>query len=314
MKMSSTLAEEQGVVISKSVGQYRVQAAGGLLVCGLGGHVRAEAGSLVVGDLVRFAAAGPGAGTGQIVAVLPRRNTLSRREAAPRPGTYPAEQVIAANVDQVVPVLAVADPPPQWNLLDRYLTLAESRALPALICLTKADLVSPVGLDDGELAETLAEYRGLGYRAVVTSALSGAGLDELRQALRGRVSVLLGKSGVGKTSLLNALEPGLGLRTAEVSRATGKGRHATSQAVLFPLAGGGALVDTPGTREFGLWDVAADELALFFPEMRRWLGACKFGLNCGHDEEPGCAIRQAVMAGQISPRRYQSYMRLRAEG
>ena len=145
---------------------------------------------------------------------------------------------------------------------------------------------------------------------VQTSALSGAGLDDLRAALRGRVSVLLGKSGVGKTSLLNALEPGLGQRVAEVSRATGKGRHTTSQVELFPLAMGGAIIDTPGTREFGLWAIDAGELALLFPEMRPWVGHCRFGLDCRHDEEPGCAIRKAVTLGQISPFRYQSYIRL----
>lgn len=125
--------------------------------------------------------------------------------------------------------------------------------------------------------------------------------------------MLLGKSGVGKTSLLNALEPGLGLRVAEVSRATGKGRHTTSSVSLFPLAAGGALVDTPGTREFGLWDLDPHELAWLFREMRPYLGQCKFGLDCRHDEEPGCAIRQAVLREDISPRRYQSYLRLRAE-
>jgi ribosome biogenesis GTPase len=191
------------------------------------------------------------------------------------------------------------------------MVLAESLALPALVCLTKADLAVAGG--EAELEEALEDYRRLGYPVVQTSALSGAGLDDLRAALRGRVSVLLGKSGVGKTSLLNALEPGLGLRVAEVSRATGKGRHTTSHVELFPLDMSGAIVDTPGTREFGLWDVDSDELALFFPEMRPLVGKCRFGLDCRHDEEPGCAIRQAVMSGQISARRYQSYMRLRVD-
>jgi ribosome biogenesis GTPase len=229
-----------------------------------------------------------------------------------RPGAHAFEQVIVANLDQVVPVFALANPAPKWNLLDRYLALAESLALPAVVVLTKADL----GIADEAVVD---EYRRLGYSVIITSATASAGLAELRAALSGRVSVLLGKSGVGKTTLLNALEPGLGLRVAAVSAATGKGRHTTTAVELVPLGGegsalaGGALVDTPGTREFGLWDVAADELAGCFREMRPWLGRCKFGLDCRHDQEPGCAIRQAVLAGAISPRRYQSYLRLREE-
>jgi ribosome biogenesis GTPase len=138
-------------------------------------------------------------------------------------------------------------------------------------------------------------------------------MEALRQALSGRISVLVGKSGVGKTTLLNALQPGLGLHVGEISRATGKGRHTTVGLEMFPLAGGGAIVDTPGMREFGVWDTGEDELAMFFPEMRGYIGRCRFGLDCRHDEEPGCAIRQAVLAEQISPRRYHSYLRLMAE-
>jgi ribosome biogenesis GTPase len=211
----------------------------------------------------------------------------------------------------VVAVFAAARPTPKWNMLDRYLAAAESLDLPALICITKLDLV-PDG--DEELYAALDEYRRIGYPVVLTSAFTGAGLDELRQALRGRLSVLAGKSGVGKTALLNALEPGLGLRVGAVGLGeVGKGRHTTTQVEMIPLSVGGDLVDTPGVREFGLWDVAEDDLALFFPEIRPFVGQCKFGLDCQHDEEPGCAIRKAVMAGKIGPRRYQSYMRLKQE-
>jgi ribosome biogenesis GTPase / thiamine phosphate phosphatase len=242
------------------------------------------------------------------VAVLPRRNKIARRSAVPMPGAHAHEQVIVANVDQVVAVLAAANPAPRWNLLDRYLALAESLELPAMVCVTKADLAE----GDAGLQCELDTYWRLGYPVMVTSAISGAGIDTLRQGLAGRTSVLLGHSGVGKTTLLNALQPGLGLRVSEVSRATGKGRHTTSQVTLLPLEAGGAIVDTPGTREFGLWDISPDELALYFTEMRPLLGECRFGLDCSHDHEPGCAIRQAVMDERISPRRYQSYLRLRA--
>lgn len=333
MDTHMTLNDTQGLIISKTTGAYGVAiqelslplrfaagttspagpspaGRGELVNCTLSGKLRPE--QVVVGDRVRLAG-------GQIVAVLPRRNQLARRGVPSRAGAHTFEQVIAANVDQVAPVFAAASPTPKWNLLDRYLAVAGALDLPALIVLTKADL-APDG-DDGELRAALDEYRRLGYRVVETSAPSGAGLDDLRAALGGRVTLLLGKSGVGKTSLLNALEPGLGLRVAGVSAATGKGRHTTTQVALFPLAGDdagngagrGGVIDTPGTREFGLWDVEPDELALYFPEMRPLVGRCKFGLDCRHDEEPGCAIRQAVLGGEISPRRYQSYMRLRNE-
>jgi len=313
MDTSSTLTHSEGLVISKTTGAYGVQAAGQTLTCALSARLRPE--QVVVGDKVRLAI-GPGNTTPQVSDVLPRRNHLARRGVPSRAGAHTFEQVIAANIDQLVPVFAAASPAPKWNLLDRYLAVAEALLVPALIVITKSDL-APAG-DASDLAEALDDYRRLGYRVALVSAQTGAGLDDLRDALGGRLSVLLGKSGVGKTTLLNALEPGLGLRVAEVSRATGKGRHTTTQVQLFPLAAGagqpgGGLIDTPGTREFGLWDIAPDELALYFPEMRPLVGRCKFGLDCRHDEEPGCAIRQAVLGGAISPRRYQSYLRLASE-
>jgi len=330
MSLTSNPAECQGIVISKSTGAYAVQSlvsplpvkedgavaappAGEVGWCTLTARLRPE--QVVVGDVVRFRPTAGQAVAGQIVDVLPRRNQLARRGVASRAGAHAFQQVIVANVDQVLPVLAAASPAPRWNLLDRYLALAESIPLPSLIVITKADLAPAAHPGDDDFYSALDDYRRLGYPVVLTSAHSGAGLGPLRAALAGRASVLLGKSGVGKTSLLNALEPGLGQRVSAVSAATGKGRHTTSQVQFFPLAGegGGALVDTPGTREFGLWDVPAGELALYFREMRPLLGQCKFGLDCRHDSEPGCAIRRAVMAGAISPRRYQSYRRLQEE-
>jgi ribosome biogenesis GTPase / thiamine phosphate phosphatase len=256
-----------------------------------------------------------------IVELLPRRNQIARRSAVPMPGAHAFEQVIAANLDRAAPVFAAAEPAPKWNLLDRYLVSAEAAGLPALVCITKLDLAPADPRDD--FWQELETYRRIGYPLILVSAVSGAGMEELRVALRGRITVLLGKSGVGKTTLLNALQPGLGLQVNAVSQATGKGKHTTTHQELFPLqpAGGstenddsgGAIIDTPGVREFGLWDIHPDDLALFFPEMRPLVGRCRFGLDCGHDEEPGCAIRKAVMAGQISPRRYQSYLHLKEE-
>ena len=321
MNTSNTNINDQGVVYKKMMGSYTVYSGERTIQCRLSARLRAgepdsarqgksfkqssHTDPLAVGDVVRFSDSRDGAG--QIVEVLPRRNRLARRSAVPMPGAHAFEQVIAANVAQVVAVFAAANPAPHWNMLDRYLVSAEACELPALICITKLDLAGE------DLLEAIQPYRQAGYPVILTSALTGTGMAELKIALRGRLSVLVGKSGVGKTFLLNTLQPGLGLRVNAVNQVTGKGRHTTTSQEMFRLDMGGAVVDTPGEREFGLWDVGQDELALLFPEMRPLVGRCRFGLGCQHDEEPGCAIRKAVMAGTISPRRYQSYMRLRQE-
>lgn len=319
----------QGVVYKKTRESYEVHTDGQMIVCTLaprllkkityGKNARKvrdvkslDSSPIAVGDVVRFETSLDGTGT--IIEILPRQNQLSREAAVPMPGALPMEQVIVANVSQVVPVFAAANPTPKWNMLDRYLVTAESLGLPALIVITKLDLVQDKdGTLDEEIQENVETYRRVGYRVILVSAHTGEGMDELRSALDGQISVLLGKSGVGKSSLLNAIQPGLGLRVYEISKATGKGKHTTTQMEMFPISLNSAIVDTPGTREFGLWDIEDEDLADYFPEMRPYIGRCKFGLNCQHDEEPGCAVRKAVMTGQISPRRYQSYMRLKAD-
>ena len=316
-------------MIKKSTGFYTVQTDGHIRLCELSPRLRsalsAAAGShahraaehmdpLAVGDAVRCIQSGNG--NGLVVELLPRRNQFSRRSAVPMPTARPHEQVIAANVDQVVPVFAAAEPPPKWNMLDRYLVSAEGAALPATVIVTKLDLaLDENGQINAELAEATAEYRRIGYPVLLVSAHSGEGLAQVQKALEGRVSVLLGKSGVGKTSLLNALQPGLGLRVNAVSQVTGKGKHTTTNMEMFPLgfAAGGEIIDTPGVREFGLWLEDGAQVDWFFPEMRPFLGKCRFGLDCEHDQEPGCAVRQAVSAGQIHPRRWQSYLLLKNE-
>ena len=325
--MNTYNGDGQGVVFRKNLGQYTVHTGGQDIACVLSSRLRkqliyptADPSSLrhtvqkvreiehidpvAIGDSVRFVDAGDG--SGMITEILPRRNKLSR--PATTPGRRIFEQVIVSNADQVVPVFAAASPPPKWGLLDRYLVSAEASELPALICITKIDLIQ----QNGELDETIGEYRRIGYHVQFVSSMTGEGLDELKRSLQGRISVLVGKSGVGKTSLLNAIQPDLGLRVKEVSQGKqGKGLHTTTHLEMFPLDCGGSVIDTPGMREFGLWDVDADGLDQFFPEMRPFVGRCKFGLDCLHDEEPGCAIRKAVISGDISPYRYQSYLRLR---
>jgi len=261
---------------------------------------------VAIGDRVRFVDAGDG--HGMIVEILPRDSKLSR--PAPVPGQRVFEQVIVSNADLVLPVFSVANPTPKWGLLDRYLVSAEAAGLPALIVINKLDLA----WKNPALDEEVEVYRRIGYAVLLVSAVTGEGMEELKQRLQDKLSVFVGKSGVGKTSLLNALQPGLGLRVKAVSNGeVGKGRHTTTHLEMFELDFGGALVDTPGMREFGLWDITAEELADLFPEMAEFVGQCKFGLSCHHDREPGCAIRKGVMDGAISPYRYQSYMRLREE-
>jgi ribosome biogenesis GTPase len=314
--------EETGLVCKKSVGQYWVHAGGRTIECAISNMLRKQliypiadptsfrrrvmevrdirqVDPVAVGDLVRVHHAGDG--TGLITEVLPRRSKLVRKAA----GTKPLEQVIVANVDQIVAIVAAAQPRPNWELLDRYLAAAEWLELPALIVITKIDLVSP-----DLLAEEVDNYRHIGYEALLTSIVDGAGLTAFRTALAERTSVLIGASGVGKTSLLNAIQPGLGLRVGEVSRATNKGKHTTTHPELFPLEFGGSLVDTPGMREFGLWEVQGAELADAFPEMRPYVGRCRFGLDCSHTHEPGCAIKAGVEDGQIAERRYHSYLQM----
>jgi ribosome biogenesis GTPase len=327
--MSIETSDDIGVVFRKTLGHYMVHTNGRELDCSLSSLIHKNlvystadrtsmrtrvqevrqvehVDPIAIGDRVRYVDAG--GGRGLITEVLPRLSSFSRTAAVP--GGHAFEQVIAANADQIIPIFAAASPTPKWGLLDRYLVAAEAAALPSLIVVTKLDLA----WKNPELDEELEIYRKIGYPIMQVSSNTGEGIEELKSLLRGKMSVLVGKSGVGKTSLLNAIQPGLGLRVKEVSAGElGKGRHTTTHYEMFGLDFGGTLLDTPGMREFALWDIHPDELADLFPEMAGYVGLCKFGLSCQHDREPGCAIRKAVMAGDVNPYRYKSYMNLRGE-
>jgi ribosome biogenesis GTPase len=232
-------------------------------------------------------------------AVRPRRNKLSR-PAIERD----REQVFAANIDRAVIVASVARPAFNPGLIDRYLVAAQAGGVEPIICINKSDLC------EAEL-EGAAIYRDLGLAVVTTSCTLGEGLPNLRELLAGKTSVLVGHSGVGKSSLVNALDPNLTVYTQEISDSTNKGRHTTSASRLYELTGGIRIIDTPGVKQLGLWGVSPAELNYYFHEIAAISGQCRFR-DCTHTHEPKCAVRDAVDAGEIARPRFDSYLRIRA--
>ena len=295
-----------GTVLRARSGFYTVRLDDGTrLECRLRGRVKQERGDsdlVVIGD--RVAVAPLADGEGMIESVEPRRSRFSRRQPGPR-GSW-KEDMIVANLDQVLVVFACADPMPHLRMVDRFLVVAEHNEIEAVLVANKVDLVG-VAAARG----IFAGYEAIGYPVYYVSAKEGVGVEELADRLIGRVSVVTGPSGVGKSTLLNAIQPGLRIETGAVGEAVHKGRHTTTSAELHPLTapGGGYVADTPGLRELGLWQVPPEELAWAFPEMRELLGQCGFN-DCRHINEPRCAVLAAVAAGQISEARHDSYRRL----
>lgn len=281
--------EGRGVVRSSARGRHFVEFTGGDK-------------PIVPGDRVRLETLDDGSAV--IEEVLPRDATLSRR----LPGARQArEQVVVANAEQLVAVASFGQPRLNRRLLDRFLVIGEEAGLSPVVVLNKIDLST------GEEVRTVARaYEAAGYAVIPTCAVDGRGVAELGARLEGRFSVLAGASGAGKTSLLNRVEPGLGLAVREVSGKTGKGRHTTSSVTLFRLSAGGIVADTPGFRELGLWKVRRDELAGLFPEFRALVPRCRFR-GCSHGPEPNCAVKDAVARGDVDVERYESYLKLLAE-
>lgn len=305
-----------GLVIRTQSGFFTVATPEGPIVCQLRGTLKEdyqETDIVAIGDRVTIERLPIEADTvgGVIVAVAPRQRVLSRVAPRSAVGTSAErEQVIIANPDQAVFVFAAAQPAPHPRMLDRFLVAAEKAAIPEIrICVNKWDLVAAQPEPTRAL---FGVYERIGYPVLYVSAHTGQGIAELRAALTGKISVFTGPSGVGKTSLLNAIEPDLGRRVSAVSQTTTKGRHTTRYSEMIPLAGGGYVADTPGIRAISPWDIEPHELDGYYVEIARCVAECKFP-DCTHTHEPGCAVRAAVARGDISAERYESYLRLREQ-
>ena len=256
---------------------------------------------LSIGDYVKIRKLD--ASTGLIEEILPRQSELARRDADSS-GHKLVQQTLLANLDQVVIVLATTQPEPHFGFLDRYLAICESAQLTPLVCINKLDLSH-----HSRIEEEAALYCRLGYKVIFTSTQTGEGIDQLHTLLEEHTSLFTGPSGVGKSSLVNALEPGMTLRTDVVSSATGKGRHTTTGSQLYPLSGGGWLADSAGIRALAAWDIPLEDLTWCFVEFRPYLGECIYS-DCSHVDEEGCMIIQAVGDQIIDEHRYRSYVRM----
>ena len=286
------MTELLGTVLERDGSVYRVATNGGEVRAVLRGKVKRDTPRVVVGDRVRLEPEPTGDLYG-VMSVEPRTTLLERRVPEGR-GTRP----VAANIDEVFVVTATVDPAPIPQLIDRLLVVAEANSIQAAV------VVNKVELDPGY--ELIERCRAAGYLVYPTSAKTGQGIDEFTRALAGKVSVVTGPSGAGKSSLLNAVQPGLKLRIGEISAKVRRGKNTTVSAVMLPLDAGGYLVDTPGFSEVGLWGVVPRELPTCFPEMRPFIGNCRYA-DCRHITEPGCRVREALESGVIRRDRWESY-------
>lgn len=259
---------------------------------------------VAVGDIVTFCMPDSDDTPAYITAIHPRRNYIIRRAS----NLSKESHIIAANIDLALLVVTLAEPVTSTTFIDRFLATARAYDVDAVLAINKADILT--GDDDREYLDAVTYlYRSIGYKVIVVSARTGEGIDELRQLLKGKVTLFSGNSGVGKSTLINALIPGLGLKTAEISQSHGTGMHTTTFSELFHLPGddGGCIIDTPGVRGFGTVDFDKHEVAHYFPELFEISQNCRFG-NCTHTHEPGCAVRQALEDNLIAPSRYASYL------
>ena len=296
-----TEAIRSGLIIKAQSGFFTVETGLGLIVCQLRGKLKqgkAIGDIAALGDHVRITVLDDGSGV--IEEVDERKQAIVRLDPRPQ-GVY--QQILLANADQALFVFACANPSPKLKMLDRFLVIAEKQKIPPIIVANKSDLVE-------DAKKIFGMYAALGYRVIYTSAEKNIGVDELHDALKNKISALVGPSGVGKSSLLNAIQPGLGLAVNEISAAIDKGKHTTVVRQLFPLKDGGYVADTPGWKSLALWDTHPEEIDAYFPELAPLVAECQFS-DCSHTHEPGCAVLAALKAGKIFVERYESFLRLR---
>lgn len=292
----------EGLIVRAHSGIYSVKIDQQVIQCAIRGRLKKGvklADPVCIGDRVKVYLDEKRANV--IEEILPRKNVLGRSRLQKLP------QLMAANLDLLVIMFAAQEPRLKPRLLDRFLIIAEQAGVPPVICINKMDLKGA-----SEVKVDMAVYEQIRYPVLYTSVRTGQGLEDLRQHIENKTSALVGPSGVGKSALLNAIQPGLELAIAEVNVKTGKGRHTTSEARLLPLDTGGYIADTPGIRTLAFLDIEVENLDRFFPEMKPFLGTCRF-TRCSHLHEPECEIKAAVERGEISRARYDSYGRLRTQ-
>jgi ribosome biogenesis GTPase len=290
-----------GLVIKAQSGFFTVETGQGLFVCQLRGKLkqgRARGDIAALGDRVLISVVQDNVGV--VETVEERKQAIVRLDPRPQ-GEY--QQVLLANPDQAVFVFACAHPTPKLKMLDRFLVIAEKQKIPPVIVANKIDLVP-------NAHEIFGMYEGIGYRVIYTSASQSIGVDELRDVLQNKISALAGPSGVGKSSLLNTIQDGLGLAVNDVSTSMNKGKHTTVTRQMFALNGGGYVADTPGWKSLALWDTEPEEMDAYFPELRELVPNCQFS-DCTHVHEPGCAVQAALKDGKIFRERFESFIKLR---
>jgi ribosome biogenesis GTPase / thiamine phosphate phosphatase len=292
-----------GWVTRYQSGFYTIQTDEGKVTCVLRGRLKRrtiQGDIIAIGDAVQISLQSDG--TGAIEEIKPRNSELIRLDPTPK-GAF--RQILIANPDQLISVFSSTQPEPHLRMLDRFLVIAEKQGLKAFIVANKVDLL---GMRAAK--KIFSDYPKLGYPVIFTSAKTGEGLKDLQNILKGKISGLAGPSGVGKSSLLNAIQPGLGLAVREIGLKNDRGKHTTVVREMFPVVGGGFVADLPGLRKLSLWDTQPEELDGYFPEIRHLVSECQFN-DCRHFDEPGCAVIKAVEDGKISSERYESYVRMR---